>query len=211
MPSRMLQVRSAIDVVTDRIQEQIFPSQSVVNSEISDDEDLLAPTKVRSWRALFKRPDLASFLAVFILSLVVANDRLGVIAGGALPESPRGVSELWKLYAESWHQVGLGSSSATPTWIAVVALIGTITFGNAQLFISRLFLFAPLILFSAIFIWLRKVTNHIWLAIFGGALNKIKGAKRKSPKDGDPANAARWRIHRRAGGADIDQTGNGLP
>ncbi|MFM1757761.1 MAG: hypothetical protein RL193_338 [Actinomycetota bacterium] len=170
MPSRMLQIRSAIDVVTDRIQEQIFPSQSVVNSEISDDEDLLTPTKVRSWRALFKRPDLASFLAVFILSLVVANDRLGVIAGGALPESPRGVSELWKLYAESWHQVGLGSSSATPTWIAVIALIGTITFGNAQLFISGLFLFAPLILFSAIFIWLRKVTNHIWLAIFGGAL-----------------------------------------
>ena len=145
MPSRMLQIRSAIDVVTDRIQEQIFPSQSVVNSEISDDEDLLAPTKVRSWRALFKRPDLASFLAVFLLSLVVANDRLGVIAGGALPESPRGVSELWKLYAESWHQVGLGSSSATPTWIAVIALIGTITFGNAQLFISGLFLFAPLV------------------------------------------------------------------
>ncbi|MFM8446706.1 MAG: hypothetical protein ACKN92_00840 [Candidatus Nanopelagicaceae bacterium] len=87
-----------------------------------------------------------------------------------MPETPKGVSELWKLYAESWHQVGLGSSSATPTWVAVIALIGTLTFGNAQLFISALFFFAPFILFSAIFIWLRKITSHIWLAIFGGAL-----------------------------------------
>ena len=74
---------------------------------------------------------------------------------------------------ESWHQVGLGSSSATPTWIAVIAFIGTITFGNAQLFISLVFLFAPLILFAAIFIWLRKITAHIWLAIFGSALYAI--------------------------------------
>ena len=110
---------------------------------------------------------------MFIFSIVFSHSRFGAIAGGALPETPKGVSELWKLYGESWHQVGMGSSSATPTWVAVIALIGTFTFGNAQLFISALFLFAPLILFAAIFIWLRKITSHIWLAIFGSVLYSL--------------------------------------
>jgi GT2 family glycosyltransferase len=173
MPSRTLQFRSAIDSVTDRIQSKLFPAQSQltqINAEISDDEDLLTPTESRNWLKLLKRPEFAAFIAVFLFSLLFSRSRFGVIAGGALPETPQGVSELWRLYAESWHQVGLGSSSATPTWVAVLALIGTLTFGNAQLFVSALFLFAPLILFIAIFIWLRKVTSHIWLAVFGSAL-----------------------------------------
>jgi hypothetical protein len=69
--------------------------------------------------------------------------------------------------------VGLGSSSATPTWVAVIALIGSFTLGNAQLIVSALFLFAPFLLFAAIFIWLRKITTHIWLAIFGGVLYSL--------------------------------------
>lgn len=170
MPSRLLQVRSALDSITDKIQEKIFPSQPEINNEISEDEDLLTPAKTRNWKALFRRPDLMAFLGLFIFSIIFSRSRFGAIAGGALPETPKGVSELWKLYAESWHQVGLGSAGATPTWVAVIALIGTITFGNAQLFVSILFLFAPVILFGAIFIWLRKITSHVWLAIFGSAL-----------------------------------------
>lgn len=170
MPSRLVQLRSSIDAVIDLIQERLFPTQQVINSEINDEEDLLIPAKARNWKSLLKRPDLMAFLSVFIFSIIFSRNRFGAIAGGALPESPKGVTGLWKLYAESWHQVGLGSSSATPTWVAVIALIGTVTFGNAQLFISTLFLFAPLVLFVAIFIWLKRITSHIWLAIFGSAL-----------------------------------------
>lgn len=170
MPSRLIQFRSAFDSVTDKIQEKLFPAQQSINNDYSEDEDLLTPSKVRNWKSLFKRPDLLAFLGVFAFSIIFSHNRFGAIAGGALPESPKGVSELWRLYAESWHQVGLGSSSATPTWVALVALIGTVTLGNAQLFVSALFLFAPLILFTAIFIWLRKITDHIWLAIIGSAL-----------------------------------------
>ena len=173
MPSRILQFRSSLDSVTDKIQEKIFPSQQEIKGEISEDEDLLTPTNSRSWKSLLKRPDLIAFFGALIFSVVFSHSRLGAIAGGALPETPNGVSGLWKLYAESWHQVGLGSSSATPTWVAVIALIGTLTFGNAQFVISSLFLFAPFILFSAIFIWLRRITTHIWLAIFGSALYAV--------------------------------------
>lgn len=173
MPSRTTQLRSAFDALTDQIKEKLFPVQVEIKNEVSDDEDLLTPSTNRSWRQLLKRPDLLSFLSMFLFSILFSHSRFGAIAGGALPETPNGVSQLWKLYAESWHQVGMGSSSATPTWVAVIALIGTITFGNAQLFISVLFLFAPFILFVAIFIWLRKITNHIWLAIFGSILYSL--------------------------------------
>ena len=171
--SRITQFRSAINNLADRIQSKLFPTQQVINTEISEDEDLLTPTTKSNWQSLFKRPDLLSFLGMFIFSIAFSHSRFGAIAGGALPESPKGVSELWKLYAESWHQVGLGSSSATPSWVAVIAAIGSITFGNAQLFISFLFLFAPLVLFGAIFIWLRRMTTHIWLAIFGSLLYAV--------------------------------------
>ena len=173
MPSRITQFRSALENLLDRIQSSLFPVQSEIGNEISEDEDLLSPITHRDWKRIFKRPELIAFVAAFLYSIIFSYGRFGAIAGGALPESPKGVSELWRLYGESWHQVGLGSSSATPTWIAVIAFIGTITFGNAQLFISLLFLFAPLILFAAIFIWLRKNTAHIWLAIFGSALYAI--------------------------------------
>ena len=170
MPSRIVQLRSALESLLDRIQIALFPTQSEMGKEISEDEDLLAPVSQRDWKSIFKRPELIAFIAAFIYSIIFSHSRFGAIAGGALPESPKGVTQLWRLYGESWHQVGLGSSSATPSWVAVIALIGTFTFGNAQLFISLLFLFAPLILFAAIFIWLRKISTHIWLAIFGGAL-----------------------------------------
>ena len=170
MPSRIIQIRSGIDAISDQIQERLFPTQANLGNDISEEEDLLTPESARKWLNLLKRPDLISFFVMFLFSIIFSHSRFGAIAGGALPETPRGVSELWKLYGESWHQVGMGSSSATPTWVAVVALIGTLTFGNAQFFVSALFLFAPLILFAAIFIWLRKITTHVWLAIFGSLL-----------------------------------------
>lgn len=173
MPSRIEQFRSAVDQLTDRIQERFLTAQSTANNEITEDEDMLVPDGNRKWRQIFKRPELISFLGMFLFSILVSHSRFGAIAGGALPETPKGVSELWKLYGESWHQVGMGSASATPSWVAVIALIGTLTFGNAQLFVSGLFLFAPLILFAAIFIWLRKITSHIWLAIFGSVLYSL--------------------------------------
>ena len=158
MPTRLTQLRNGAEDFIERTRERLIPSYEA--------EVVLR----RRWSDLFKRPDLLSFIFMFLFSLVVARSRFGVIAGGALPETLHGSSNLWRLYAESWHQVGLGSSSATPTWVAILALIGTLTLGNTQLFVSALFLFAPFILFIAIFIWLNRITSHVWLAISGSLL-----------------------------------------
>jgi hypothetical protein len=101
MPSRIVQLRSAIDSVADLIQEKLFPVQQAIKTEINEEEDLLSPSKVPNWRLLLKRPDLMAFVALSIFSIFFSHNRFGAIAGGALPESPKGVSGLWKLYAES--------------------------------------------------------------------------------------------------------------
>ena len=173
MPTQIMQFRNAKDDVVNWFRVRLFPAPEMhlTSAQINEEEDFLVSNKQsNNWLRLLTNPGIGTAVLLFIYSILLAHGRLGPIAGGALPETPKGASDLWRLYAESWHQVGMGSNSATPTWVAVVAFVGTLFFGNAQFFTATLFIFAPLILFGAIFIWLRKITTHIWLAIFGGLL-----------------------------------------
>ena len=175
MPSQIMQLRNAKDDVINWFREKFFPAPEMhlESVSISDDDELLAPQPKSNWFRFLTNPAVGTAALLFVYSILLAHGRLGPIAGGALPETPKGASDLWRLYAESWHQVGMGSGSATPTWVAIVAFIGSLFFGNAQLFTATLFIFAPLILFISIYIWIRKITTHIWLAIFGGLLYSL--------------------------------------
>ena len=175
MPTQIMQLRNAKDDMVNWFREKFFPAPEMHISPAAsnDDDELLGPQTKSNWFRFFTNPAVGTAGLLIIYSILLAHGRLGPIAGGALPETPKGASDLWRLYAESWHQVGMGSSSATPTWVAIVAFVGTLFFGNAQLFTATLFIFAPLILFSVIYIWIRKITSHIWLAIFGGLLYSL--------------------------------------
>ena len=89
MPSRITQFRSALENLLDRIQSSLFPVQSAIGNEISEDEDLLSPTTNRDWKMIFKRPELIAFLVAFLYSIIFSYGRFGAIAGGALPEIGR--------------------------------------------------------------------------------------------------------------------------
>ena len=175
MPTQIMQIRGAKDDVINWFREKFFPAPAMhLNDSISnEDDELLTPAPRSNWFRFLTNPAIGTAALLFIYSILLAHGRLGPIAGGALPPTPKGASDLWRLYAESWHQVGMGSSSATPPWVAIVAFIGTLFFGNPQFFTASLFIFAPLILFGAIYFWIRKITSHIWLAIFGGLLYSL--------------------------------------
>ena len=79
----------------------------------------LVPIQVLS---VFKRPEVLGFLALAAITIINSRNRFGALVGGALPISPAGATDLWSTYFESWHQVGLGSASATPPWVAVIAI-----------------------------------------------------------------------------------------
>jgi hypothetical protein len=170
IPPRWSQIRHGSEHVIETVRAKLFrheqanqPSSLLETSE--DEEDLLTPVKSNEWARFFKRPEILGFLLLGLITLLNSRQRFGDLVGGALALTPEGARDLWRVYFESWHQVGMGSSSATPTWVAIIALGSIFTLGNASLFVTILFLIAPiLIMWSALHL-LKKLTQNLWISI----------------------------------------------
>src|SRR5205807_2464057 len=54
--------------------------------------------------------------------------------------APAGASDLWSLYRESWHAVGVGTSTAAPPWLAVLAGLSTLALGQPWLVVAVIIL-----------------------------------------------------------------------
>jgi GT2 family glycosyltransferase len=176
IPKRRVQLRTALERLIDAIRSAVLPSvsdTSTVLESLNEDEDLLTPATTGRWWTIFKQPKALAGFVMLILIAVWSRHRYGSIVGGALVNTPEGARDLWKMYFDSWHQIGMGTDTGAPAWIAVVALGSTILFGNAQLFISLLFLFAPLIFMLASFRLFSKLTSHNWLRVTASFLYAI--------------------------------------
>lgn len=168
IPPRWSQLRLATERVVETLRSKIFPENTTTTSSIldsSEDEDLLTPVNTSNWFSIFKRPDVLGFLALAVISIVNSRNRFGALVGGALPISPAGATDLWRTYFESWHQVGMGSSSATPSWVAVTAIASLLVFGKVQFFITLFFLIAPLLIMWSGFVLLKNFTSNRWISI----------------------------------------------
>jgi hypothetical protein len=169
IPSRYKQLRSATTRTIEAIREKILPElpdDSLVVSEltINEDEDLLTPTQARPWTAVFARPMVAAATFIAVISLGWARHRLGALSGGALAQAPHSVSDLFKFYLESWHEVGMGSGLSTPPWLLFIATGSLLTFGNVPLFLALVFITAPFIFLITAHLYLKRFTDNSWLA-----------------------------------------------
>ena len=119
IPPRWSQLRLGTERLVELVRARVFPENSSTSASVLDsveDEDLLTPVNTNNWLSIFKRPEVLGFLSLALISLVNSRNRFGALVGGALPISPSGATDLWRSYFESWHQVGMGSSFATPPW-----------------------------------------------------------------------------------------------
>jgi GT2 family glycosyltransferase len=178
IPPRWSQFRHGSDYVIETVRSKIFrheqtsqPSSILESNE--EDEDLLTPVKSNEWARFFKRPEILGFLILGFITLLNSRQRIGDLVGGALALTPEGATDLWRVYFESWHQVGMGSSSATPTWVAIIALGSIFTLGNASLFVTVLFLIAPLLIMWSSLNLLNKLTQNLWISIPAAFLYSI--------------------------------------
>lgn len=168
IPPRWSQLRLASSGFIDRLRSRLLPENSNSSTSILDsieDEDLLVPTKGVRWLHIFRKPEVAAFILLAIVTLIASRMRLGSLIGGALPASPSGARDLWGSYFESWHQVGMGSSQASPPWIAVLALFSALLFGKTPLLITLFFLLAPIAMMASILRLFRKLTQNIWISV----------------------------------------------
>jgi GT2 family glycosyltransferase len=175
IPSRATQLRSGLNRTIEDLRLKIFPEEiedTPVLSELdlNEDEEILTPLRTHSWRSIFARPIILSISFLLLLSFGWTRHRLGAISGGSLATSPAGTSDLWKFFAESWHQVGMGSNLAAPSWILLLSFGSLLTFGNVPLFISLLFIVAPFLALWSAHRFLRELTSSPWLATIAATL-----------------------------------------
>ena len=168
IPPRWSQLRLSTSRSIEAIRSRLFPESNTSVASILDsveDDDLLVPAKSNHWFSLIRKPEVAGFILLAVITLIASRNRLGPLIGGALPASPSGAQDLWRSYFESWHQVGMGSSTATPPWIAILAILATVLFGKAPLLITLLFLISPLLMMWSILTLLRKFTQSVWISV----------------------------------------------
>lgn len=173
IPPRWSQFRLGILRVSESLRQSLLPPQPELIGALdapTEDEDLLTPAPTSHWRSAFRRPEISGVLFLLAVTSIWSAHRYGSLAGGALPTSPVGASDLWSRYGESWHQIGMGSSSATPTWILILALLSTLFFGKAVALIVFLFWISPLLFMWSMYSLLRKISQNSWL-IMGASVS----------------------------------------
>ena len=176
IPHRRHQLRAAIERLIDAIRSTVLPTvseSSTVLEPLNEDEDLLTPATTGRWWTIFKQPKALTGLGMLILIAIWSRQRYGSLVGGALVQTPEGARDLWQMYFDSWHQIGMGTDQGAPPWIAVVALGSTILLGKANLFITLLFFFAPLIFMLASYRLFSRITSHNWLRVMASFLYAI--------------------------------------
>jgi len=168
IPPRWSQIRLGTERLFEIVRARILPERNTSTGSVLDaleDEDLLTPVNTSSWLSLLKRPEVLGFLTLAIISIINSRNRFGTLVGGALPTSPSGATDLWRSYFESWHQVGMGSATATPPWVAIAAVASLVVLGKVSFLISMFFLIAPLLIMWSGFRILKKLTSNTWISI----------------------------------------------
>ena len=95
-------------------------------------------------------PVAVALSVVVLVALVAARAGFGEIVGGALSPAPGDSGAWWRLHLESRHPLGTGTDVPAPAYVAVFALAGLFTGGNAALVVSLLMVLAvPLALWGA--------------------------------------------------------------
>ena len=181
VPPRGSQLQLAIERAGSAIsrswrRSSIYEESGVTSSALDLNDEALenadidlvqAPSPIR-W--LTRRPILSVSLLVILLTLIASRNRFGAIVGGALAATPTKAFELFSMYSDSWHTVGLGSSTSAPPWVAYIGFGSLLTGANSSLFITGLFLCAvPLALWGS-YLLAKKFTNLHFLALIAALL-----------------------------------------
>jgi GT2 family glycosyltransferase len=123
------------------------PSVAIAPETGPSDEsmDLFDDGSATWLRRFLTRPGFVVF-AISLIVTVAATRGLwwggGSLVGGALLPAPAGASDLWAYYAQTWHDVGPGSTVAAPPWLALLAAWATILLGSAGAAVGSLLLLA---------------------------------------------------------------------
>lgn len=142
--------------------------------EITADEGII--------RRTLRRPGVVLVLALTLITLVAERGLIGGgrLGGGALMPVSGDAADLWRLYTEGFHDIGLGSSDWAPPYVAVMAALSTLAFGKTWLAVSVLLLGSVPIAGLSAYLATRRIvpaaSARIWLAATYALLPVATGA-----------------------------------
>jgi GT2 family glycosyltransferase len=134
-----------------------------------DDESLLTDSGVM--QRLLTRPGV--LLVLGLIAITIAAERSvitgGVLGGGALLPAYEGASSLWAQFLQAYHPVGIGSTSAGPPYVGLLALLATVLLGKSWLAVDVLLLGCVPLAGCTAFLALRRVTLSIPVRLWAAA------------------------------------------
>jgi GT2 family glycosyltransferase len=127
----------------------------------AEDDFLLTDTGIA--QRVLTNPGVLLFAGLTVLALVAERSLLGAgpLGGGALVPAWGGASGLWRDYLQGFHPAGVGSGSAAPPWLAVVAALATVLGGKPWLAIDVILLGCVPLAGMTAFLALRRVTRSV--------------------------------------------------
>ncbi len=151
------------------------PSASVSALEsgpVGEDADFLADGSSSLLRRILTAP---AFLLAALLTLaaVIGTRGLwfgeGVLHGGALLPPPPGAGDLWQTYLSAWHDVGPGSTTPSPPYLAVLTALAVVLLGSAPAAVSVVLLLGIPLAGLAAYITLRGLVPQPWIRVWASA------------------------------------------
>lgn len=117
---------------------------------------------------LLSRPGVLLLLGLTAAALIADRGVLGAVHGGRLLPAPAGASDLWSSYVAGWHPVELGSTTAAPPILAVLAILSTLTLGKVWLAVDIVMLGAVPLAGVSAYLAAGAVTRRPRLRILAG-------------------------------------------
>ncbi len=187
-PSTTSQIRHGLEALGGMVTTSgsTGPSTSISaldSGPVGDDADFLVDSSGGLVRRVLTTPAILLGLALTVLAVIGARGLWlgdGVLQGGALLPAPPGAGDLWATYQQAWHDVGPGSSTAAPAYLALVAAVATVLLGKASAAVTLLLVLAlPLAGWSA-YVSLRGLVPgravRVWAAAAYALLPSMTGA-----------------------------------
>ena len=134
-----------------------------------DDESLLTDSGVL--QRMLTRPGVLLTIALIVITIAAERSLVtaGTLGGGALLPAWEGSSSLWPQFLQAYHPAGIGSASAGPPYVGMLALLATVLLGKSWLAIDVLLLgCVPLAGISA-FLALRRVAQSVAVRVWAAA------------------------------------------
>ena len=141
------QIRLAFESLRELVFKGIAPMSNPSTSfsdaryAVTEDDEEVVKSNSFFLRAI-KIPAVALFLILALVNLLAFRGKWGNLSGGALLPAPASGGDLISTYLDSWHPVGIGSSTSAPPWMLVLGFFSVITFANLHVLVSLIFFLA---------------------------------------------------------------------